>query len=620
MKIRTQLMISIVIFGITLLLVSGLVLSTSQQVDKLEKQQDLLENIEIRIGELGYISNDFILNHDSQQIGRWEATYSVIGNDIVSLTPERPDQQAGVNAIIADYQRLNLVFYDVVSAIGSGPGTPQPADNPLVFQVSWSRIAIQHQNMLSDVNRLSQILESEQDRLMETRNQLIFILGFALIAFLATLLFLFYRRTLASLAVLHEGTKIIGRGNFDFVLPEKSDDEIGALSHAFNQMTASLKTVTASKVDLEREVIDRELAQEAQRKSEEELRIANTAAIRERDRAKNLFDIAGVLIFTLDTEGRVTLINRKGCEILGRPEEEVLMKDWVVNFLPLRIREEMKAAFTRVIAGGITDFRQFENPVLTRDGEEREILWSNTLIKDTDGRITGILSSGEDITERKQAEEALKRSLAEKEILLSEVHHRVKNNLAAFISLLSLEGSSEDTPAGRMLRQDLQNRARSMALIHETLYRTHQYSEVVMDVYLNTLVGQVVNSYTFPQSIRIIVEAQGISLDLARATPVGLIVNELVTNSLKHAFPKEAIGCRAEQKDPCTIGIRLTKANGSYLLNVYDNGVGMRNGIDPLSSKSLGLKLVTFLAKHQLRAKIEVNTGKGTEFNFRFNQ
>ena len=101
MKIRTQLMISIVIFGITLLLVSGLVLSTSQQVSRLEKQQDLLTNIEIRIGELGYISNDFILNHDSQQIGRWEATYAVIGSDLASLTPERPDQQAGVDAIIA---------------------------------------------------------------------------------------------------------------------------------------------------------------------------------------------------------------------------------------------------------------------------------------------------------------------------------------------------------------------------------------------------------------------------------------------------------------------------------------------------------------------------------------
>ena len=169
-----------------------------------------------------------------------------------------------------------------------------------------------------------------------------------------------------------------------------------------------------------------------------------------------------------------------------------------------------------------------------------------------------------------------------------------------------------------MLRKDLQNRARSMALIHETLYRTHKYSEVDMEVYLNNLVGQIVNSYTSPQAIRIVIESQGISLDLARATPAGMIVNELVTNSLKHAFPKEVIGCLADQKDPYTIGIRLAEENGSYLLDVFDNGIGMRAGIDPLTSKSLGLKLVTFLAKHQLRATIEVNTGKGTEFLFRF--
>ncbi len=116
-------------------------------------------------------------------------------------------------------------------------------------------------------------------------------------------------------------------------------------------------------------------------------------------------------------------------------------------------------------------------------------------------------------------EHDLQRALAEKEVLLSEIHHRVKNNLAAFISLLSLEGSIEETPAGLELKKDLQNRARSMALIHETLYRTHQFSEVDMDVYLNTLVGQIVNSYTLPQSIRMNVEAKGITLDLARATP-----------------------------------------------------------------------------------------------------
>jgi two-component system, sensor histidine kinase PdtaS len=90
-----------------------------------------------------------------------------------------------------------------------------------------------------------------------------------------------------------------------------------------------------------------------------------------------------------------------------------------------------------------------------------------------------------------------------------------------------------------------------------------------------------------------------VALDLARATPAGRIVKELVTNSLKDAFPKDVIACQADLEDPCTIGIRMTEENGSYLLTVYDNGIGMAAGYDPLTAKTLGLKLVNFLAKHQ---------------------
>jgi two-component sensor histidine kinase len=220
----------------------------------------------------------------------------------------------------------------------------------------------------------------------------------------------------------------------------------------------------------------------------------------------------------------------------------------------------------------------------------------------------------------RQNEDRLKQALAEKEVLLAEIHHRVKNNLTAFISLLSLEGSTEETPAGLELKKDLQNRARSMALIHETLYKTHQFSEVDMDAYLTPLIDQIVNSYSSPQSIRTVVDAKGVSLDLARATPAGLIVNELVTNSLKHAFPKNTVACTGVRKEPCTVGIRLTKENGSYLLTVYDNGAGLPAGFNPLTAKTLGLKLVTFLAKHQMRAKLEVNSENGTEFIFRFKE
>ena len=215
-----------------------------------------------------------------------------------------------------------------------------------------------------------------------------------------------------------------------------------------------------------------------------------------------------------------------------------------------------------------------------------------------------------DITLRKEAEEALRKNettlreaLAEKEILLSEIHHRSKNNLTAFISLLSLEGSYVDTPEGQALKKDLQNRARTMALIHETLYKTRQYSNVDMEVYLSTLVDQVVNSYSSTQSIRAVVDAKGVTLDLNRATPIGLIINELVTNSLKYAFPMDAITCLADRKEPCNIGIRLMKEDGTYLLKISDNGIGLPDGLDIKKTKTLGLKLVNFLASHQASGK-----------------
>ena len=202
-------------------------------------------------------------------------------------------------------------------------------------------------------------------------------------------------------------------------------------------------------------------------------------------------------------------------------------------------------------------------------------------------------------------------------MLLSEIHHRVKNNLTAFISLLSLDGSYEDTPAGQALRKDLQNRARSMALIHETLYRTHMYSSVDMGIYLNTLVEQIATTYNLNTPVRTIVDAEGVSLDLARATPCGLIINELVTNAYKYGFP-ESFDCTASRKEPCTIRVTLARGDDTYLLTVSDNGIGLPASFDIKTAQSLGLKLVNFLARHQLRADIEVKTGAGTEFFISF--
>ena len=238
-----------------------------------------------------------------------------------------------------------------------------------------------------------------------------------------------------------------------------------------------------------------------------------------------------------------------------------------------------------------------------------------TAIQEELMQANGVLLRNEQ--ELRENEARLKEALAEKEVLLSEIHHRVKNNLTAFISLLALEGTYEESPEGMRLKKDLQNRARSMALIHETLYKTRMFSNVNMDVYLSTLTEQIAGTYLSKKSIHTVVNADGITLDLARATPCGLIINELITNVFKYAFPAP-FDCRSARQEPCTLWVSFTSKDGYYKLSVRDNGIGLPETFDLAATKSLGLKLVTFLARHQLRAKVEVIRENGTEYVIRF--
>jgi PAS domain S-box-containing protein len=364
----------------------------------------------------------------------------------------------------------------------------------------------------------------------------------------------------------------------------------------------------------------------------------------------HMLDAVGDAVIAADTHNKIIYWNDAATKTYGWTPEEAIGRDVVEIATPEISHKAAREIADRLKKGGTWTG---EYVVKHRDGHEFPIYASDAPIFDDDGKLIAIIGASHDITERKRAEGELQKkhndlnaayeeitstqeelrqnvdeltsrehqlsdALAEKEVLLSEIHHRVKNNLTAFISLLSLEGSYEDSPAGKALKKDLQNRARTMALIHETLYKTRQYSDVDMDVYLSTLVDQVVTSYSSAQSIKTILDAKGVTLDLARATPIGLIINELVTNSLKYAFPSGVVADLKARKEPCTIGIRIAQEEGMYMMRVFDNGVGLSPGFNLGKTQTLGLKLVNFLAKHQLRAKPEVRSEKGTEFVFRF--
>jgi len=221
-------------------------------------------------------------------------------------------------------------------------------------------------------------------------------------------------------------------------------------------------------------------------------------------------------------------------------------------------------------------------------------------------RVSGVLR---DITEQKHISDQIQASLAEKEVLLKEIHHRVKNNLQIISSLLSLQsGYIEDQQTLGILKTG-ENRVASMALIHEQLYQSEDLAKIDLVDYIQNLVANLFSSYDVnSQQINLHLNIGNILLCLDVAIPCGLIINELISNSLKHAFPNSKKG---------NIYIEMYTINEQYCLNIRDDGVGLPQYIDPNNTDSLGLQIVAALTQ-QLEGSLKINSNNGTEFQIKF--
>jgi len=215
-----------------------------------------------------------------------------------------------------------------------------------------------------------------------------------------------------------------------------------------------------------------------------------------------------------------------------------------------------------------------------------------------------------DITDRKQAEEQIRASLKEKEVMLREIHHRVKNNMQIILSLLRIQSRLVPDQETREMFKQSQNRIRSMALIHEALYKSDDLANIDFSEYISRMTTHLLSLYREEiGQVRINKETQGILLDINKAIPCGLIISELISNALKHAFPGRKDG---------EIFIKMKQdKRGKYTLVVKDTGVGFPEKLDFRDAKTLGLQLVTDLVS-QLQGKIELQMKEGTEFTIRF--
>ncbi len=227
------------------------------------------------------------------------------------------------------------------------------------------------------------------------------------------------------------------------------------------------------------------------------------------------------------------------------------------------------------------------------------------------GEVIGLEGFLIDTTEKRQIEEQIKASLKEKETLLQEIHHRVKNNLTVVSSLLKLHENSVENDQVKEALKESQGRIYAMSTVHEALYNSKNLAEIDLKTYLSKISSTLIQTYSVNHGkVRFNIEGDGIILDIEKASPVGLIINELISNSLKYAFPNN---------QDSEINVSMRKLDNELELNIMDNGIGMQDGFDWRKSNTLGLKLVRTLTENQLDGSIDMESNNGTKFTIKFN-
>jgi PAS domain S-box-containing protein len=317
-------------------------------------------------------------------------------------------------------------------------------------------------------------------------------------------------------------------------------------------------------------------------------------------------------IWVQDLDGRTVFINRAYREFFGTTLEDVQKIGWQSLVHP-----EDESAYSTKFLSALREPKTFNAWARFRrnDGQWRWIE-SRAVPRFSDsGEFLGMVGSSSDITELKHTEDALRISLTEKEILLREVHHRVKNNLAIISALLDMQQQNIKDPELASVLMDMDNRLKSIVLVHERLYQSKNLARIDFQDYLDTLLNELKSSYITESGIICSAQARGIKFGLDVAIPLGMIINELVTNAIKHAFPS---GMTHDGQISPEVIVSIRKDKGSYQLIIYDNGVGFPEEIDLHTSRSFGLRLVRMIGAHQLQGSFELDRDKGTRITFIF--
>ncbi len=375
---------------------------------------------------------------------------------------------------------------------------------------------------------------------------------------------------------------------YEAELTRKDGGRFWALIHATPLCDAQGQVVGT--IGAQIDITTRKWAEDALRESEE--------------RFRQLIEQAVDAVMVHDEQGQMLMANARLCQSLGYSRAEILgmsVPDFEMNFAS----EEVGSAWQRLISSGQP--MSVEGRHRRKDGSEFPVEVRVGMVQWKGARA--MIAIARDVTQRKAAEAAMSAALREKEVMLQEIHHRVKNNLQIICSLLNLQAEGVSDPKVRAAFEESRGRVRSMALIHEKLYQSPDVANIDLADYLDSLTASLLRSTGENGGrIRLELDAQPVALDIDRAVPCGLIVNELVTNAFKYAFPDGRAG---------TISVCLRENQGRLNLRVSDDGVGLPADLNIEASDSIGLQLVTGLTE-QLEGTLEATAEGGTCWTLEF--
>lgn len=479
-------------------------------------------------------------------------------------------EERSVERSIAALERERAAIEEGARRIASAPAADVEATE--AFLASTFEPALRR-DVLPRVHQLE--LDAEQDlngRLAEigarsasAARWTLFTNGAGLV--LALALGWFVSRSIARpVSELEGAARRIGAGDLSARVDAEGGGELGALGVAFNRMAEDLSASTVSIGQLN-DVID---------------------------------SMAGAL-FLLGPEGAITSVNPAASTLLGYSPEELAGKPFESLVAGDAGGAALRATLEHGRFGGEVELRR-------RDGSTIPASFSGAVLSGGAGGVRGFVCLAEDQSEQKRMDEALRRSLSDKELLLRELHHRVKNNLQVITSLLDLQSREISDPRALEKFQESQDRIRSMVLIHEQLFGASDLERVDLRVYLGLLAANLQQSQVDPPDrIAIQVEVEELYLDLDRALACGLIVNELVTNSVKHAFGPSDRG---------TVTIACHALGRRIALSVADDGRGLHEG-SAGAPERLGQNLVRALCG-QLQGEYSATNGRGATFRIEF--